>query len=115
MSVSRATQEDTNNQAAMEAISDMGVTLRLHMQDNHQRDPMEHRVRGGLMLPAPEGLRLGLMGATGVSLREDTTDLQVTTGWGAPPWGGSACFGCDETVEKGSHCPFSSPPFSLTQ
>lgn len=80
MSTYRATQEDTNNQAAMEVISNMGVTLRLHMQDTHQRDPMEHQVREGLMLPAPEGLRLGLMGATGASLREDTMDLQVTTG-----------------------------------
>lgn len=96
MSVYRATQEDTNNQALrMEAISDMGVTPRLHMQDNHQRWPMEHRVREGHMLPAPEGLRLGLMGATGASLREDTMDttpLQVTTGWGAAPWGGSGFF-----------------------
>lgn len=72
----------------------MDVTLRLHMQDNHQQGHMEHRVREGCMLLAPEGLRLGLTGATGASLREDTTDttpLQVTTGWGAAeeaaaPW-----------------------------
>lgn len=64
----------------------MDVTLRLHMQGNHQRGHMEYRVREGHMLLAPEGLRLVLTGATGANLREDTTDtmpLQVTSGWRA--------------------------------
>lgn len=93
--LNRVIQEDSNHQGLRtEATTPMDVTLRLHMQDSHQRGHMEHRVREGCTLLAPEGLQLGLTGAMEASLREDTTDtrpLQVTTAWGAAeeaaaPW-----------------------------